>query len=225
MRQVNADWPTVSGVKAGELKPKLLGACALRLRASCISCKLTTSSPPPPSPQVPLVIASLRTLPLQAFKDVYFVRRFSLSICRNVTLTNGSSSSSASTPFDSLFDRYLPYPLRLLCGAFNNEKWLPHVFDFYFVLISFHFTWLDSTQLCQVPSGGRHITGLPFIAFYFFSVSIFVFFFCLIRIRTRVVLAQHFRSPADHDWYRHFSPLSSGYTETGASVIISREGH
>lgn len=67
-----------------------------------------------------LVIASLRTLPLQAFKDVYFVRRFSLSICRNVTLTNGSSS----TRLDSVrfIVRYLPCPLRALCGAFNNEK-------------------------------------------------------------------------------------------------------
>lgn len=88
--------------------------------------------------------------------------------------------------------------------------------------ISLHLTWLNCAnwQLSQVPSGGRHITGLPFIAFYFFTVSVSVFFF--FSIRTRVVLAQHFRSPADLDWFRHFSPLSSGYTETGALVMIWR---
>lgn len=78
MRQVNADWPTVSGVGAGELKPKLLGACALRLRASCISCKLTTSSPRPLPPKFPL--SSLHFVPFHykhlktfiLFEDFHF---------------------------------------------------------------------------------------------------------------------------------------------------------
>lgn len=159
MRQVNADWPTVSGVGAGELKPKLLGACALRLRASCISCKLTTSSPPLPSPQLPLVIASVRTLPLQAFKDVYFVRRFSLSICRNVTLTNGSSSSAVRLrsvhcsidTFPTHFERFVEHSImKSDCRTF-----------LIFISFSFHFTSLDSTQLCQVVVGtslGSHLS-------------------------------------------------------------------
>lgn len=78
MRQVNADWPTVSGVGTGELKPKLLGACALRLRASCISCKLTTSSPRPLPPKFPL--SSLHFVPFHykhlktfiLFEDFHF---------------------------------------------------------------------------------------------------------------------------------------------------------
>lgn len=119
--------------------------------------------PSPPSTQVPLVIASLRTLPLQAFKDVYFVRRFSLSICRNVTLTNGSSSSSVRLrsihcsidTFPAHFERFVEHSImKSDCRTF-----------LIFISFSFHFTSLDSTRLncakCQVVVGtslGSHLS-------------------------------------------------------------------
>lgn len=152
MRQVNADWPTVTGVGAGSWNRNCLGRvrCAW---ASCISCKLTTSSPPYfPCCPLPNLLSSLHFVPFHykhlktfiLFEDFHF---------QSVEMSH-SRMGAPRVSFDSVrfIVRYLPCPLCPLCGAFNNnEKWLPHVFDFYFFL-SFHFTSLDLTQLCQLAT-------------------------------------------------------------------------
>lgn len=159
MRQVNADWPTVTGVGAGELKPKLLGACALRLRASCISCKLTTSSPRPLSTDFPL--SSLHFVPFHykhlktfiLFEDFHF-QSVEMSHSRMGAPRLRSIHCSIDT-FPAHFERFVEHSImKSDCRTF-----------LIFISFSFHFISLDSTRLncakCQVVVGtslGSHLS-------------------------------------------------------------------